>query len=504
VSEGRVEVFGGYRVFEQLGVGGMARVDRAERAASERAGRQVALKRMLPHVAANKEMIQAFVREAQLMMHLRHRNVAQTYEFGQVDDVHFIAMELVTGPTLREILQHCSQTTGPMPVPVALNILNQLCDALDYAHNLCDETGRPLGIIHRDVSPSNIILDRAGVAKLIDFGIAKVSTAGMQTVAGIVKGKFGYMAPEYLVGSIDARADLFAIGVIAHELLTNRPLFSVADDMETMRRMRGMPIEPPSRRNRDVPPEIDDVVMTALSRDPAGRWQHATALRTAMTTLTHRLGLAWTNQQAVEWIAWAFEQPRPTGARRTSAAPVALEPEPDEPSLSVHLEVLMQPEVATAPAAEPRAPAEPAGALPAPPDRPARRATDGELTLLGTAGPRPIARASSPGIRLPGLAPPSPGPPLPSPPLPGLAPPPPGSPLPSPPLPGPLQPLPYHPRRGTTGPDVAPAVAPTVAPAVAPADATSAPARRPLSAFALVLVAAGFAAAGVYLALYLA
>ena len=489
-------MFGGYRVFEQLGIGGMARVDRAERTQGAGAGREVALKRMLPHVAANKEMIQAFVREAQLMMHLRHRNVAQTYEFGQVDDVHFIAMELVTGPTLREILHHCAQTTGPMPVPVALNILNQICDALDYAHNLCDEAGRPLGIIHRDVSPSNIIFDRAGVAKLIDFGIAKVSSAGMQTVAGIVKGKFGYMAPEYLVSGIDARADLFAVGVIAHELLTNRPLFSVADDMETMRRMRGMPIEPPSRKNRDVPPEIDDVVMTALSRDPAGRWQHATALRTAMTTLTHRLGLVWTNQQAVEWIAWAFEQPRPTRAGRASAARVVPEPtlelELAEPSLSVHLEVLMQPEVTIAPAAAARASAEPAGPEPAPPARSAQRSTHGEMTLLGTAGPRPTARASSQAIRLPGLAlsPPSPPPPSPLPPSSR----PPSPPLPSLQPPGALPPLPYHPRRGTSEPDASPAAA-----------ATAAPGRRPLAILAFVLVAAALASAGVYFALlYLA
>src|SRR5689334_11943915 len=268
-------------------MGGMARVDRAELAGIEGFHRPVALKRMLPHVASNEDMVKAFVREARLASHLRHANVAQTYELGKVDDIYFIAMELITGPTLRHILKHCAQTTGPMPVQIALNILNQICDALDYAHNLCDETGQPLGIIHRDVSPSNIILDEAGVAKLIDFGIAKASAAGMQTMSGAIKGKFGYMAPEYLLGSIDARADLFAVGVIAHELLTNRPLFSVADDMETLRRVRTMPLQPPSHKNPNVPAEIDDIVMTALSRDPDGRWQHATALRTALTTLTN-------------------------------------------------------------------------------------------------------------------------------------------------------------------------------------------------------------------------
>ncbi len=144
-------------------------------------------------------------------------------------------MEFVTGPDAAggaEALR--ADDRADARVPIALNILNQICEALDYAHNLCDERGQPLGIIHRDVSPSNIIVDDNGVTKLIDFGIAKVSAAGMQTMSGTIKGKFGYMAPEYIVGRIDARADLFAIGVIAHELLTNRPLFSVADDMETL------------------------------------------------------------------------------------------------------------------------------------------------------------------------------------------------------------------------------------------------------------------------------
>jgi serine/threonine protein kinase len=322
-----IEAFGPYLVYEQLGTGGMARVDRAELAGIEGFHRTVALKRMLPHVAANSAMVKAFVREARLASHLRHANVAQTYELGKVDDIYFIAMELVTGQSLRAILKHCAQTTGPMPVPIALNILNQICDALDYAHNLCDETGQPLGIIHRDVSPSNIILDETGVAKLIDFGIAKASAAGLQTMSGAIKGKYGYMAPEYLLGRIDARIDLFAIGVIAHELLTNRPLFSVGDDMETLRRVRKMKLLPPSHGNPNVPAEIDEIVMTALARDPDRRWQHATALRTALTTLTRRLGMDCTNQQVVEWIAWAFQQttshpPRARGPTNSPIRPV--------------------------------------------------------------------------------------------------------------------------------------------------------------------------------------
>ena len=322
---GDPELFGRYLVYERLGVGGMASVHRAELSGVDGFTKVVALKRMLPHVATDEDMVKAFVREARLASYLRHINVAQTYELGRVDGTYFIAMELVQGRSLREVFRHCAQTTGCMPVPVALNILSQICDALDYAHNLADETGQPLGIIHRDVTPSNIILSTQGVVKLIDFGIAKASAAGMQTMSGTIKGKFGYMAPEYIGGRIDARADLFAIGVIGHELLTNRPLFTAGDDMETLQRLQNMEVQPPSRRNSDVPHEIDALVMTALERDPERRWQGAHALRNALQTMIGRLGLEADNSEVVRWVDWVHEQ---TGRNRI--APVAEEPDPND------------------------------------------------------------------------------------------------------------------------------------------------------------------------------
>jgi len=300
------EAFGPYLVYEQLGIGGMAAVHRAEQSGIEGFRRIVALKRMLPHVAASEEMVQSFAREARLASYLRHTNVAQTYELGKVGEIYFIAMELIEGRNLREILRHCAQQRSIMPVPIALNVINQICDALDYAHNLRDDAGRPLGIIHRDVSPSNVIVAEGGIVKLIDFGIAKAQISGMQTMSGTIKGKFGYMAPEYIGGTLDARADLFAVGVIAHELLTNRPLFTTSDDLDTLHRVRSMKIEPPSRSNPKVPPEIDDIVMTALARDPDMRWQHATALRAAKTTVTKRLGLDVMSTQVARWLDSTF------------------------------------------------------------------------------------------------------------------------------------------------------------------------------------------------------
>ncbi len=293
-------------VYEQIGLGGMATVHRAETQGIAGFSKQVALKRMLPSVASDANLVKSFIREARLASHLRHANVAQTYDLGKVGDTYFIAMELVTGRDLRTILKHCAMVAGHMPLGIAMNIVNQIADALDYAHNLCDETGQPLGIIHRDVSPANVIVSEGGVVKLIDFGIAKASGGGMQTMSGAIKGKFSYLAPECLTGNVDARSDLFALGVIAYELLTNRPLFQGRDDMDTLQRVKDMPIVPVSHKNPNVPPEIEAIIMTALERDPEKRWQRATALRQALTTETQRLGLVSLGAEVAAWIEHAF------------------------------------------------------------------------------------------------------------------------------------------------------------------------------------------------------
>jgi serine/threonine protein kinase len=301
------EEFGPYIVHEQLGLGGMATVHRAETKGIAGFSKQVALKRMLPNVAADANLVKSFIHEARLASNLRHANVAQTYDLGKVGETYFIAMELVPGRTLSQIVKLCLARATPVPVPIAINIITQICDALDYAHNLCDESGTPLGIIHRDVSPSNIIIGEGGIAKLIDFGIAKAA-ASHHTLAGTIKGKFSYMAPEYIDGFLDARADLFALGVIAHELFANKPLFQGRDDMDTLFRIKEMPVMEPSRFNPAVPPEIDSIVMTALARDPDKRWQNAAALRSILASEAQRLGLVAHNADVVAWIENAFDR----------------------------------------------------------------------------------------------------------------------------------------------------------------------------------------------------
>lgn len=270
--------------------------------------KRVALKRLLPHVVDNPEIVQSFVKEARLVANLKHTNIAQTYDFGKVGDVYFIAMELVPGPTLAQLIRQCKATVGIVPFPITLNILCQVCDALAYAHALTDEQGRPLGLIHRDVSPPNIIVSNTGTVKLIDFGVAKIARSNNQTQVGTIKGKFSYMAPEYLNGQLDSRVDLWALGAVAHELLTNRMLFDAADDLAVMAKVKYHPITPPSQANRDVPRDLDACVLTALERNPAHRWQSATAMKNALANVVTELKSEISNARMIEWIEWAFTQ----------------------------------------------------------------------------------------------------------------------------------------------------------------------------------------------------
>src|ERR1700761_8334644 len=193
------EQFGPYVIYERLGVGGMATVHRALERGIEGFERVVALKRLLPHLAEDASFIKSFVREAKLASLLNHVNIVQIFELGRVGAEYFISMEYIDGHDIRRILRHARSVSGPPPIHVTVGLLLQLCDALDYAHHKVDDAGAPLGLVHRDVSPSNVLITSTGEIKVIDFGIAKAQGA-QRTQTGRVKGKLAYMAPEALTG----------------------------------------------------------------------------------------------------------------------------------------------------------------------------------------------------------------------------------------------------------------------------------------------------------------
>jgi serine/threonine protein kinase len=299
------ERFGSYEIYEKLGSGGLAAVHLAK---SRAISNPVALKRLFPHIANVRELVGAFIDEARLAKYLRHPGIARVYEFGKLRGIYFIAFEFVPGPTLLQLQEHCRDYVGNIPTKVVLEIVYQLCDALDHAHHLRDELGLPLGIVHRDVSPSNVIVSKTGQVKLIDFGLAKTKQQTVVSQAGVIKGKLNYVAPEYLAGKLDARCDIWALGVVMYELLTGRRLFDAPEQTEILNRVRTLPIPPPSKVNPEVPPEVDQIVLTALTRDPEKRWQRAGDMRDAIGRAAEgRL----TEKQFVSWVEWAFSQKQP-------------------------------------------------------------------------------------------------------------------------------------------------------------------------------------------------
>ncbi len=299
------ERYGSYLVYEQIGKGGMATVHRAE-LPTKRGVREVALKRLFPTL--QRELVALFLDEAKLLRYLDHPNIARTYDSGRVFGTYFIAMEYVRGPTLKQLVAHCRDTVGPVPQTITLNLAAQLCEALDHAHHRRDEHGRPLGIVHRDVSPANIIISETGLLKLIDFGLARAAVMTEHTAAGVIKGKYAYVAPEDLGGNLDHRADLWAVGIVMYELLTGRALFDGFDAFETTRRVRELPIPRPSRASPEVTPELDAVVMRALERDLTRRWQSAAEMREAIEAVIARPGNAIANPDVAAWIQWALDQ----------------------------------------------------------------------------------------------------------------------------------------------------------------------------------------------------
>ena len=281
--------FGKYSLFELIGRGGMAEVYKGRIQGPAGFERTFVVKRILPHLSDDPNFIKMFVEEAKLSARLAHPNIVHIFELGAVDGEYFISMEYIRGHDLSETMRAIWKTMGPPRPELVAYIGREACRGLNYAHGLTDEHGRLLGMIHRDVSPSNVMLSYEGAVKLLDFGIAKaLGDAPETTKSGTMKGKYAYMAPEQTEGeNIDHRSDIFACGIVLHEVLTGRRLFKGNNDVQTIERVRRCEVPPPSLQNPAVPPELDAIILKALARNPDDRWADAADMANALDDVVH-------------------------------------------------------------------------------------------------------------------------------------------------------------------------------------------------------------------------
>ncbi len=276
------ERFGKYLIVGELAMGGMAEVFLGVQRGLEGFTKVVVIKRVLPQFGANDEFVRMFVDEARLAARLEHPNIVRTYEFGEVAGRYFTTMEYLPGEDLNKVLNKLARRDQAMPIHLAAGVIARVCAGLHFAHQLTDTSGRPLGLVHRDINPANVVLTYGGEAKIIDFGVAKTNDHP-PTVAGTIKGKIAYMSPEQLLArGIDRRSDIFSTGVVLWELLTGRPLFIRDNEASTVYAIMNDPIRPPSRFRPDVPRELDTIVMRALSRTPADRYDSAEEMQNAL------------------------------------------------------------------------------------------------------------------------------------------------------------------------------------------------------------------------------
>lgn len=305
----RVIPFGKYLLLDRIAVGGMAEVFLAKSFGIEGFEKIIAIKRILPTMAEDDDFIEMFIDEAKIAGHLNHANIVPIYELGKIGDSHYIAMEYVWGKDLLQIMNRFRKMRKRMPPAMVAHIAGRMCEALEYAHTKRDRRGNPLNLIHRDISPQNILVSYDGAVKVIDFGIAKAASRTTKTQAGVLKGKFGYMSPEQVRGlPIDHRSDIFAVGTCMYEMLTADRLFTGESDFSTLEKVRHAQVAPPSQVVAGVPKLFDDILMRALAREPADRWQSAGELHEALQEFLVTQRPPFTSGKLSAWMSSAFQK----------------------------------------------------------------------------------------------------------------------------------------------------------------------------------------------------
>jgi eukaryotic-like serine/threonine-protein kinase len=283
MSDKKFQRFGKYLILDHLVDGGMAKICRA-RYLGEQANKMVAVKMVQPQFSNDEAFVRMFQDEINVTFGMLHPNIMQVYDYGKVNGQLYTAMEYIHGANLKQYLDRLKERKVVFPVEISCYIISQVCLGLHYAHTFTDKlTGKPYNIVHRDISPHNIMLTYDGAIKVIDFGIAKANTNSEQTQAGTIKGKLSYLAPEYLDGlELDARYDEFAVGITLWELLCSRKLFQANNDLAVLKQIQACKVIPPSEINPSVPKELDAIVMKALSKDRAHRYENLDQMNRAL------------------------------------------------------------------------------------------------------------------------------------------------------------------------------------------------------------------------------
>ncbi|MEE2758345.1 MAG: serine/threonine-protein kinase [Myxococcota bacterium] len=299
--------FGDYYLFQRIAVGGMAEVFRAASYGVEAFERVFAVKRVLPQIAEDQEFIDMFIDEAKIAVQLSHANIGQVFELGNAEDSYFIAMEFVSGKDSRAVFDRMRSRGERLDISMCCHIVKEVCEALEYAHNKRNEVGDPLNLIHRDVSPQNILISYEGEVKLIDFGIAKAAGKANKTQSGILKGKFGYMSPEQVRGKpIDGRSDLFSLATVLYELLTLERCFQGVDDFSTLEKVRKVDFKRPTLLNRAIPPELERIIYRGLTRNPTDRFQSAAEFQDALQKYLYQSGSFYSRKDLSQFMKETF------------------------------------------------------------------------------------------------------------------------------------------------------------------------------------------------------
>jgi serine/threonine protein kinase len=276
--------FGKYLLLRRVAVGGMAEIFLAVEKSPHGLHRFVTIKRIKSDFDRDDEYVQFFLTEGRVSLKCAHQNLPHAFEMGAVDGSHYLALEYIHGHTLLDVVRAGARRDKPVSIETAVHVGVCVAAALEHAHGLRDVDGQSLNIVHRDVTPQNVMMAVSGAVKLIDFGIVRSAVQTHRTASGVVKGKFSYMAPESLATGreFDHRADLFALGIVLHETLTGRSLFRGVTDNDTLRRVRSMPIPDVSRMRPDTPVGLAAIITHALERDPDKRFQTATEMLNAL------------------------------------------------------------------------------------------------------------------------------------------------------------------------------------------------------------------------------